>query len=140
MIHPRPDLRPPSIIVLGKTKLTQAQFDAWTTFGYGLALSDQELLTTKGKGTALAATTGYTSAGRAAKFLEPGDLPHNNVVAFIDDEFGKILDKRLPDWRSRGWITVSPERLDDFISTYLFVMHELGTSLLPEQGDGGKSR
>lgn len=132
----QPGLRPSSIIVLGKSKLTRAQTEAWETFGYGLALSDQELLTTTAKGTALAVATGYTAAGRAVKTLD-GAPTHNNVVAFVDDEFEKLLTKKLPDWSRRDWVIVTPDRLDEFMSIYLFVMDELGTSLLPEHGDGG---
>lgn len=120
------DLRPPSIIVLGTTKLTREQQIAWETFGMGLALSNQELLTTTAAGTARAVTTGYTKAGRAAKTFT-GIPTHQNVVAFVDDDLEKQLDKRLPGWKDLNWVIVSPDRLDDFISTYLFVLNELGT-------------
>lgn len=129
-------LPPPSIIVLGKTSLTDHERDALETFGWGLADLNQELLTTASKGTAEAVSTGYRARKRKPKILPKGDLPHDFVVVFLDDETRSQLDDRLPNWKERRWVDVTD--LDTFMSAYLAIIADMGTTLFPEHGDGGK--
>lgn len=136
MIQPT-TLRPPSIIVLGKTTTTPSEADALHTFGWGLAELDQELLTTKSKGVAAAVTAGYVSAGRKPKELAKGALPHQEVVIFTDDALERLLDQRDPNWRDREWLIVTPDLFDTFFSVYLACLAELGTNLIGDHGDGG---
>lgn len=123
--------------MLGHTRATNHTLDALHTFGYGLYLHGQALRTTKSRGVAAAVTSGYNAAGGHVHYVEAGDLPHDDVVLFTDDAFEAQLDKKLPDWRQRPWITVTQDRLDDFLSTYLYVLWAEGSDLLPEHGEGG---
>ena len=121
---------PDSIIVLGKTVTTPAEDDALSTLGYFIAKQEQQLLTTPSAGAPMAVGIGYFEGGGTPKMLERGDLPHDDVIVIFDDALGNALDKRLPDWMTRPWIVVRPERLDDFVSMYITVLHEKGHDLV----------